>query len=176
MMTDSPETPDIAHPINSEELEPGMLYAVLSYRGELATWNWGFYVPDPAVSPVGAKGTVFHVIEDTAGLWKFEVDIKEMLSSQETIAFIRLSDLSFLGAYADVVGKDSLLPMFRTVVPPLQPSTDFSSRTWFLDTICVLHDCGVVHCEDLWPLEREIRRCAFTAMDRYLENKGTISI
>ncbi|KAF9531438.1 hypothetical protein CPB83DRAFT_786789 [Crepidotus variabilis] len=174
-MTDSPETPDLTRPINSPELETGLLYAAISYRGELASWNWAFYVPDPSVSPVGTKGTIFHVVEldiAGAGLWKFESGITEILKSPETVALIRLSDVNFLGGYEDVVGKDSLLPMFKTVTIPTQVSTDFNSRSWFLDAICVLHDCGVVQCDDVWLLEREIRRCAFTAMDRYLENKG----
>jgi len=162
------------YPLNAEELEQGLLYAVLTYRGELASWNWAFFVPNPTVNPIGTSGTLFHVVDtDSVGLWKFEVEHKQnVISSPHVVAILRLADVGFLGGYEDVVGSDSLLPMFRTVEIPTQASAEFSSRAWFLEAICVLHDCGVVQCDDAWLLEREIRRCAFTAMDRYLENKG----
>lgn len=177
-MADAADTPDPSqetptHPLTAEELEPNLLYAVLTYRGELASWNWAFFVPNPAVSPIGSAGTLFHVVDnDSVGLWKFEVESSNILASPLVVAILRLADVSFLGGYDDVVGKDSLLPMFKTVAIPTQASTEFTSRTWFLEAICVLHDCGVVQCDDAWLLEREIRRCAFTAMDKYLDNKG----
>ncbi|CAA7270503.1 unnamed protein product [Cyclocybe aegerita] len=172
-MTDLPGTPDATHPLSAQELEAGLIYAVLTYRGELASWNWAFFVPNPSVAPIGTSGTMFHVVEtDSAGVWRFEVESRDVISSPLVVAILRLADVGFLGDYDDVVGKDSLLPMFRTVAIPAQASTEFSSRTWFLEAICVLHDCGVVQCDDVWLLEREIRRCAFTAMDKYLENKG----
>ena len=169
---------DATHPLTAEELEPGLLYAVLTYRGELASWNWAFFVPNPAVGPIGTSGTIFHVVDtDSIGLWKFEIEHKrDVISSPHVVAILRLADVGFLGGYEDVVGKDSLLPMFLTVKIPAQASAEFSSRTWFLEAICVLHDCGVVQCDDAWLLEREIRRCAFTAMDRYLENKGRVFV
>jgi len=88
------------------------------------------------------------------------------------------------------VGADSLVPILRTVqVPPLDGEqegadrhsngqsgrggpSEFSSRTWFLDAICVLHDCGVVNCYDVASLEKELKKCAFLAMDKYLGNEG----
>jgi hypothetical protein len=34
------DTPDSTHPLNTNELESCLLYAVLTYRGELAlSWN-----------------------------------------------------------------------------------------------------------------------------------------
>ncbi|KAF5309986.1 hypothetical protein D9619_010242 [Psilocybe cf. subviscida] len=177
-MGDVPTVPDMqaTHPLNAEELEPGLLYAVLTYRGELASWNWAFFVPKPDVKPIGSVGTIFHVVDtDSVGLWKFEVDHNmNVVASPLVVAILRLADVGFLGGYEDVVGKESLLPMFHTVAIPTQASTEFSSRTWFLDAICVLHDCGVVQCDDAWLLEREIRRCAFTGMDKYLDGKGAI--
>ena len=165
--------PDIPDALNAEELEPGLLYAVLTYRGELASWNWAFFVANPAISPIGTSGTIFHVVDnDSVGEWKFEVESRDIISSPHVVAILRLADVGFLGDYDDVVGADSLMPMFKTVAIPATKSTDFSSRTWFLEAICVLHDCGVVQCDDVWLLEREIRRCAFTAMDKYLGNKG----
>ena len=167
--------PDIPDALNAEELEPGLLYAVLTYRGELASWNWAFFVADPDKKPIGTSGTIFHVVDnDSVGEWKFEVESRDIISSPLVVAILRLADVGFLGGYADVVGADSLMPMFKTVAIPSTKSTSFSSRTWFLEAICVLHDCGVVQCDDVWLLEREIRRCAFTAMDKYLENKGCL--
>ncbi|KAJ3509134.1 hypothetical protein NMY22_g16399 [Coprinellus aureogranulatus] len=175
---DSPDTPDATHPIPSEELEPNLLYAVLTYRGELATWNWSFFIPNPAVKPIGAAGTIFHVVDnETPGDWKFEKESKGVIASPQVVAIIRLADVSFLGEYDDIVGPDSLVPMFKTIAIPAPgsiASAEFSSRSWFLEAIAVLHDCGVVSCDDCWLLEREIRRCAFQAMDRFLESKGTI--
>ncbi|TFK32366.1 hypothetical protein BDQ12DRAFT_692571 [Crucibulum laeve] len=173
-------TPELTHPLPSIELEPGLLYAVLTYRGELASWNWDFFVPNPKVSPIGSSGTLFHVVNDAenggGGEWRFEIEPKDVISSPMVVAIVRLADVGFLGGYDDVVGKDSLTPMFKTVAIPAAGSAihpaEFSSRTWFLDAICVLHDCGVLTCDDVWLLEREIRRCAFMAMDKYLENKG----
>jgi hypothetical protein len=174
-MDSTPDTPNSTHPLISQELEAGFLYAILCYRGELATWNWSFFVPNPTINPIGTSGTMFHVVDtDGVGVWKFEVESKDVISSPLVVAILRLSDVSFLGGYDDVVGPDSLLPMFKTVEIPGHGSAEFSSRTWFLDAFCMLHDCGVVQCDDVWLLEREIRRCAFTAMDKYLENKGMV--
>ncbi|KAF9044158.1 hypothetical protein BJ165DRAFT_1347554, partial [Panaeolus papilionaceus] len=173
-MSDSPNTPNgTTHPLAGEELESGLLYAVLSYRGELASWNWAFFVPNPSTSPIGSNGTMFHVVDaESPGVWKFEVEQRDVLNSPLVVAILRLADVGFLGGYDDVVGQDSLMPIFKTVSIPSVASTEFSSRSWFLDAICSLHDCGVVQCDDVWLLEREIRRCAFTAMDKYLGNKG----
>lgn len=171
----SPTSPNATHPLHGDELEPGLLYAVLTYRGELASWNWTFFVPNPAVTPIGSSGTSFHVVDNAVGGWKFEMEVKDVVSSPHVVAIVRLANVSFLGDYEDIVGTDSLLPMFQSVaIPPAGSAgvTDFSSRTWFLDAIYVLHDCCVVQCDDVWMLEREIRRCAFTAMDKYLQNSG----
>lgn len=173
-MNSTPDTPNSTHPLISQELEAGFLYAILCYRGELATWSWGFFVPNPTINPIGTSGTMFHVDTDGVGVWKLEVESKDVISSPLVVAILQLADVTFLGGYDDVVGPDSLLPMFKTVAIPGYGSKDFSSRTWFLEAICVLHDCGVVQCDDVWLLEREIRRCAFTAMDKYLENKGML--
>ncbi|KAJ8507776.1 hypothetical protein ONZ45_g9892 [Pleurotus djamor] len=164
-------------------LETGRLYALLTYRGDLASWNWAFFVPDPSKTPVGSGGTVFHVINDNKNpnRWAFEAVTKDIVASPLTVAMVRLGDLENLGEYEGVVGSDGLLSMFRTVeIPPKiddgrvidRHGAEFSSRTWFLDAIAVLHDCGVINCDDVWLLERELRRCAFTAMDSYLQSKG----
>ena len=119
------------------------------------------------------------------GGWRFEKEVAGVIGSPSVVAIIRLADVGFLGSYDDIVGEDSLMPMFRTVSLPVpkpqgEPGgsggggggQEFSSRVWFLDAICVLHDCGVVTCDDCWLLEREIRRCAFSAMDKFLDGKG----
>ena len=167
--------PGIPDALHAEELQPGRLYAVLTYRGELASWNWAFFVANPAISPIGTSGTIFHIVDnDSVGEWKFEVESRDLISSPLVVAILQLADVEFLGSYDDVVGSDSLMPMFKAVAIPSEPKglTEFNSRTWFIEAICVLHDCGVVQCDDVWLLEREIRRCAFSAMDNYLENKG----
>lgn len=167
-----------APPVSSIELQSDCLYAVLTYRGELASWNWAFHIPDPSVSPIGSEGTLFHVANSNGSVdgWRFEVESKDIVSSHLVVAIVLLGDVGFLGTYKEVVGPDSLVPILKTVPLPSKGSNihpaEFSSRTWFLDAICVLHDCGVVTCDDVWLLEREIRKYAFTAMDKYLQNKG----
>ncbi|KAF5339722.1 hypothetical protein D9611_009085 [Ephemerocybe angulata] len=172
----SPDTPDAAHPIPYDELEPHILYAVLTYRGELADWNWAFFVPNPAVKPVGTSGTMFHVVcNETPGDWKFTQEERDVISAPLVVAIFRLADVSFLGEYEDIVGPDSMMPMFKTIKVPAPgsiASADFSTRTWFLDAIAVLHDCGVVTCDDGWLLEREMRKMTFQAMDKFMESKG----
>lgn len=163
------------------ELEAGHLYGVLTYRGELASWNWAFFFPNPSVSPIGSAGTLFHVVNanDTVE-WKFEIETKDVVTSPHIVAIIRLAMLNQFqdSNYEDIVGdsEGSIRSMFQMVPIPTMGSSvrraEFSSRTWFLDAINMLDDCGVVACEDVWPLEREIRRLGFTAMDNYLENKG----
>ncbi|KAG6852419.1 hypothetical protein C0991_012150 [Blastosporella zonata] len=167
---------------DTAELEPDRIYAVLTYRGDLASWNWTFYVPNSSVSPIGSSGTLFHVVNNVSDPnasgtnWKFAAETKDILSSPLVVAIVRLGDVGFLGEYKDVVGQDSLLPILNTVAIPKVGSAihpaEFSSRVWFLDAICILHECGVITCDDVWLLERELRRFAFTAMDRYLQNKG----
>ncbi|KAF9455891.1 hypothetical protein BDZ94DRAFT_1277042 [Collybia nuda] len=202
------EPQSIGSAASSSSLSANLLYAVLTYRGDLATWNWAFFVPDPSVLPIGSSGTLFHVITtpapdspsdpssststststasstttfppDSPGEWTLSVEPgKDIVSSPLVVAIVRLADVGFLGGYDDVVGQDSLLPMFRTVGVPQRGTSarEFSSRTWFLDAICALHDCGVLQCDDVWLLEREIRRSAFTAMDKYLQNKGVWNV
>jgi len=158
------------------ELEKNRLYAVLSYRGDFSAWNWAFHVPDPSVFPIGAEGTLFRVVKSTGSTdrWEFEFVQRDVVTSDLVVAIVRLCDISFLGGYEDVV-RDCLVPILKTVpIPPEVAPDEFSSKTWFLEAIVVLHDCGVPTCdpEDAWPLEREIQRFAFNAMDKYLQNKG----
>lgn len=162
-----------------DDLAPGFLYAVLSYRGDLASWNWEFFVPDPAKMPIGHGGTVFGVVDtaDSGGQWMFEFEYKDIISSPLVVAIVQLTDVAELGSYAEVVGDSGLLPMFKEVAVPLSPDpnkppAEFSSRSWFLEAICVLHDCGVVTCDDVWLLEREVRRYAFAGMDKYLQTQS----
>lgn len=161
-------------PVPSMELQPDSLYAVLTYRGELASWNCAFHIPDPSVPPIGSEGTLFHVVNTNGSVdgWKFEVESKDIVSSHLVVTIVLLGDVRFLGTYKEVVGPDSLVPILKTVPLPSKGSNihpaEFSSRTWFMDAICVLHDCGVVTCDDVWLLEREIRKYTFTAMDKYI--------
>lgn len=112
----------------------------------------------------------------SASEWIFGMETHDIISSPMVVAIVRLADVGFLGNYDVVVGKDGLFSMFKTVAIPETGSVihpaEFSSRTWFLDAIGVLHDCGVITCDDVWLLEREIRKYAFAAMDKYLQNKG----
>ncbi|CAA7270381.1 unnamed protein product [Cyclocybe aegerita] len=79
-MTDSPDTPDTTHPLSSQELEVGLIYAVLTYQGELASWNWAFFILNPSVEPIGTARTMFHVVKtDSAGMWRFEVELRVVL-------------------------------------------------------------------------------------------------
>ncbi|KXN92048.1 hypothetical protein AN958_10035 [Leucoagaricus sp. SymC.cos] len=178
-MADQPDrSPNQPAELDIDQLEPGTLYAVLTYRGDFASWNWSFFVPDPAASPVGSSGTIFHVVNDPAtDEWKLEDKTRDVLSWPLVVTIVALADVTFLSSsYEELVGKDSLLPIFKTVVIPGKTSTqqlaEFSSRTWFLDAIFSLHDCGVLQCDDVWLLERELRRCAFKAMEKYSDNRG----
>ncbi|KIK63343.1 hypothetical protein GYMLUDRAFT_72060 [Collybiopsis luxurians FD-317 M1] len=162
----------------SSSLIPGSLYALLSYRGELGAWEWSFLFPNPAVEPVGKEGTLFYVkimtSNNTKPYWKFSMDTVDILSSPEAVALVKLSDIADLGSYNDIVSENGLCPMFKVVEIPaagLIPK-DFSSRSWFLDVMGSLADCGVCQCDDVWLLEREIRRYAFSAMDKYMQNRG----
>jgi hypothetical protein len=174
--TDPPHT--TPKQLDRAQLDPGTLYAVLSYRGDLAAWDWSFFVPDPSKLPIGSCGTIFHVVPDAAtSEWKLHVETQDIIAWPLVVAVVRLADVNFLGAYDDLVGKDSLLPIFKTVAIPERTVekrqwSEFSSRLWFLDAVFALHDCGVLQCDDLWLLERELKKCAFQAMDGYLENRG----
>lgn len=171
--------PNQLKPLDAAQLDPGRLYAVLSYRGDLASWNWSFFVPDPSKLPIGSCGTLFHVVFDSAtSKWKLQVETRNIITWPLVVAVVRLADVDFLGGYDVLVGKDSLLPIFNTVAIPdgreekMRELTEFSSRSWFLDAVFSLHECGVLQCDDLWLLERELKKCAFQAMDGYLENRG----
>jgi len=172
----SPSTPDAIAPVTVDELEPNQLYAVLTYKGELADWNWAFFVANPAVRPLGSSGTFFHVARvGSPESWKYVQEEKDVISAPLAVAIFQLADVGFLGDYEDIVGPDSLTPMFKTIKIPSAgsiASADFNTRTWFLDAIAVLHDCGVVTCDDGWLLEREVRKSTFQAMDKFMESKG----
>lgn len=191
-------------------LLPDSLYALLSYRGELGAWEWSFFVPNSSVTPVGKEGTLFYVKIHTPNplanpnnsntnsnnnnstgspsnpspYWKFEIDNgRDIVSSPEAVALVRLASVADLGQYEEIVGLGDghsgtgLSQMFSVVAIP-DPAKenripiDFSSRSWFLDAVGMLHDCGVIQCDDVFLLEREIRRYAFSAMDKYLQNRG----
>ncbi|KAF8992161.1 hypothetical protein BDQ17DRAFT_1332460 [Cyathus striatus] len=110
--------------------------------------------PNPKYTPIGSSGTIFHIQGETPAQWKFEIDTKDVVSSPIVVALVQLANVEYLGDYEDIVGKDGLVTMFGAVNVPQQSD----SRTWFLDGIGVLHDCGVVTCDDVWLLEREIKR------------------
>lgn len=179
-MGDLPDrSPNQPTELDIDELENDTLYAVLTYSGDFASWNWGFFVPDPATPPIGSSGTIFHVVNNpVTDEWKFEVETRDVISWPLVVAVVKLADVKFLGCnYDELVGKDSLLQIFGTVVIPGKDAThsqlaEFSSRTWFLDAIFALHDCGFLQCDDVWLLERELRRCAFKAMEKYSDNRG----
>lgn len=155
-------------------LEPGLLYGLLYYRGELTAWHWSFFVPSPDAQPVGSHGTTFSVErEPGTGAWAFTVDsARDVLAEPMLVAIVALGELAPLGTYEEIVGSDVLLAMLGNVAVPPAAERPFSSKAWFMDAVGVLHDCGVVVCEDVWLLEREMSRCAFTAMDKYMENRG----
>ncbi|KAF8628298.1 hypothetical protein AX17_006001 [Amanita inopinata Kibby_2008] len=168
---------DTIQRINGAELEAGKLYAVLTYRGELASWNWAFFIPNPSLSPIGSSGTLFHIVHDTDTTrgWSFKSEKRDVISWPLAVALVRLADVSFLGEYEELVGADILPGMFKQVATATSDSSrpiEISSRVWFLRAIGVLHDFAVLNCYDVEQLEREIRRCAFAAMDEYLDNKG----
>jgi len=161
---------DESNASNALTLLPNCLYALLSYRGELGAWEWSFFLAN-----IGKGGTLFYVKIITANNsthWKFEIDARDIVSSPEAVALVRLADISDLGQYEEI--EQALSPMFKVVAIPAANSIplDFSSRSWFLDAIGMLHDCCVLHCDDVFLLEREIRRYAFSAMDKYLQNGG----
>lgn len=161
------------------QLEGGSLYAVLLFRGDYTTWDWAFFVPDASKAPMGSAGSLFHVANvpslGSAGRWAFEMDSTvDFHASTETVAMVRLADLHGLGSFADVVQE--LSATFNTVDTTNTHPAEFSSRLWFIEAICVLHDCGFVTCEDAWLLERELKRYAFNAMDSYLEGGGSFFV
>lgn len=157
--------------LDIDQLTPGKLYAVLDYCDELTSWDWGFFVPDPASSPIGSSGTIFHAVYNKATKeWKLEVKTRNVLSDPPAVAIVMLADVTFFGGYHEQVGQDSLLPILK--LAPIPTKGTFSSRAWFVDAISPLHDCDVLQCDDVWLLEREIQRCAFKAMERYMECRG----
>ncbi|KAH9477671.1 hypothetical protein JR316_0009897 [Psilocybe cubensis] len=162
-------------PSYPKDLDPEQLYIVLTYRGELALWNWSFFVPDPSVSPVGSAGTTFRVVDpDLKGSWKFDIQKEGVISSSPlVVTIVRLADISILGDYRNVV-EDVLVSMFTSVHIPTEASTEFSSQRWCMDAIHALHDFGVIVVDRglFDQLGKEIKRHGFDAMANYLENKG----
>lgn len=163
--------------INVPELEAGVLYAVLTFRGDYTSWDWSFFVPDSTVTPIGKSGALFHIVnypsQGSAGTlerWTFEMEPnKDVNAWPEIVAIVRLGDLSGLGCFKDVVQE--LITTFSTVDMNIDP-VEMSTRKWFLDALWVLHDCGFVTCDDAWLLERELKKYAFSSMDTYLEAGG----
>ncbi|PFH53657.1 hypothetical protein AMATHDRAFT_54021 [Amanita thiersii Skay4041] len=157
------------------ELEVGNLYALLIYEGDPDSWNWAFYLPDPSLSPIGSSGIVFRVIRgcDSDGEidWKFDNCPMDDVSTS-VIAIIQLVDLSIVGDYNELA-DDILLDEFTRVARSSQiiHSDEFSSRSWFLDSIKTLQAHNMLTC-DIRRLEREICRFAFDAMDAYLHDEG----
>lgn len=153
------------------ELEGGKIYAVLTDNDDFM-WKWAFFIPNPSVSPIGSSGTIFQVIEiqDPRG-WRFVEDERNVLSWQLVVAIVQLGDIEFLGDYDDLMGGNYLTQMFAQVKLPSSDLSE-SSRTWFLDAVGVLHEFGILTCEDTALLEKEICRYAFGAMEGYLQREG----
>jgi hypothetical protein len=177
--------------LSQKELHAGVLYAVLTYGGELSRWNWAFFIADPSCSPIGSKGTFFYVGRSSLpyGQWSFEVvDEVDVISSSLVVALIELTDsLCDLGSYSEIVGKDSeggILHMFEEVElpkdhgPSAQKSRDYSSKIWSGEVLTVLHDCGLLNChdDDVKAVVKEISRLGFRAMDTYLQSQGKPSL
>lgn len=173
IMTESSGSTDGAKP--DRELEGGRLYAVLTYNDDFM-WKWAFFIPNPIVSPIGKSGTIFQVteIQDSRN-WKFVREEKDVLSWPLVVAIVQLGEIEFLGEYDELMAGDDLVKMFTHAKLPSSDGSE-SSRTWFLDAVSVLHDCGVLTCEEIPELEKEIRRYAFKAMDRYMQREGEYSL
>lgn len=157
------------HPPQEEldrSLQAGALYAALLFRGDFTSWEWAFFIAQPE-SGGHSPGEIFHVGGDAGPdavhpiNLAFTVDTVQNLA--DAVALVRLADLHGLGSYTDVV--DALKGALGNVDVTKQQS----SRAWFVEAIGVLDDCGFVSCEDAFLLERELKRCAFMAMDTYLE-------
>ena len=172
-MTESTGSTDGANP--DRELEGGKLYAVLTYNDDFL-WKWAFFIPDPSVSPIGTSGTIFQVTEmQDSRNWQFVREEKDVLSWPLTVAIVQLGDIEFLGDYEDLMDGDDLNQMFAQAKLPTSDGSELS-RTWFLDVVTVLHDCGVLTCDDTSALEREVRKYAFCAMEGYLQREGECSL
>jgi hypothetical protein len=160
------------------ELEPGALYIVLFYGGEVVNWNWSFYLPDDARTPIGRAGTLFHLTRDPdlgGQLRLVAEESADLISSPLVVAIVRLTVLADLGTYKDMVGSDPLLTgMLQQVPIPDEGQEEYRPQSWCLEAIESLHEFGVLHCEDRNALEREIRKFGFDAMNDYLQDKGML--
>jgi len=151
-LTDSPK----------QSLEPLCLYAILSSGVDLASWHWLLFIPESS----GGRGTCFHVVRNTLhSPWRFEVSVRDVLKSGDTICIIKIGDLSSLGSLPDI-----LLEIHDTLkyvpVPTLGhydmfTNSEFTCRTWFLQAVRALDERGFVECDDITKLEKEIKCLVF---------------
>ncbi|KAK2467648.1 hypothetical protein APHAL10511_000503 [Amanita phalloides] len=114
-MAESTGSSDTTDP--ERELEGGYLYAVLTYNGELALWNWAFFIPDPSKSPIGSSGVLFRIVPEAEDrrAWKYMTEKHDVLSWPLVVAIVQLGDISSLGEYDNLIAKDGLIPIFEQV-------------------------------------------------------------
>jgi len=152
--------------------EPGVLYAVLEYRGDQTSWHWAFFIPNPAATPIGVDGAVFDAAADRDKQeWRFETRTRDVVRSSATVLIAKLAELSTFGEYSAV--RAELEVALRPVHAPVDTHCSvFSCRTLFLEGIRALNDAGFVDCGNIAAFEKEITLAALRATNRYSQNEG----
>lgn len=140
-----------------QSFEPSCLYAVLSW-GDLNSWHWLLFIPEP----VGARGTCFHAVRNTLhSPWRFEVSVRDVLRSRDTICIIKIGDLSSLGSLSDILLEihDTLkyVPVPTLGHHDIFTNSWFTCRTWLFQAIRSLDERGFIECDDISKLEMEIK-------------------
>lgn len=160
----------------NRKLEAGKLYAVLTYREEVAWWDWAFFIPDPSHEPIGKSGMVYTIIQESREpiSWRYVAKEKDVLTWSSVVTVVELANLKELGNYQNLIAGDGLPMFFQHVdIPKSDPSDDPDlSRVWFRNAVGLLNDCFVLSCKKPEDLEREIRLYAFDAMVNYLQHES----
>lgn len=132
-------------------MEAGGIYVSLWRRPAEAsnpsvhqTFHWGIIV---ARHESGRDSICCHVIGGSTSGWTFETkDPYNAFQSIQALRFCRI------GSVDDVEKAKSVLEH----VPVHASSPAFTCRTWAMDAVRDLHNAGVVVCEDVASLEREL--------------------
>ncbi|KAG7444612.1 uncharacterized protein BT62DRAFT_970494 [Guyanagaster necrorhizus] len=140
-------------------LEVGAIYIILFARPtEPGTYHWGLYHHCTPPSPIARYGSGyrFHVTNAGSLPGQFVQDFGMTSGALISFALVGLIKIGQLDpAYV------AHLRMHLEQVDCTSPSPDiiFSCQVWVLKAIALLIHLGVVHCNDINALEREV--CGF---------------
>lgn len=150
----------------------GGLYIVLRKKNTRTALHWSYFIPDPAVEPLGVAGTYFHLADCGYDVNKgYQVAHMLTHAHQDMVLAAQIADLATFGAYNIIIGE--LTQIFATMQIAQSANTHWHScMQWIYTGLDTLHELGFIHCESPTALAEEILSSSLMTPDDYIRQHG----